>query len=301
MDKLIFDYLCTHFLEEPSKNMKVPGKKETIQTKKGNYYLYLQDCLTGMSDTLKPNSIDVIVTSPPYNLGVNYKTYDDTGPREEYLRWIDRWAVHIQRVLSEEGSLFLNMGSKPSDLWVPFEVLFVVRKHFKLQNVIHWIKSIYIEQTSYKERLEINVGHYKPVNSKRFLNDMHEYVFHFTKSGKVHLDRLAVGVPYKDESNISRWEGASRGIRCRGNVWYIPYDTIQSRSKERPHPATFTPKLAEMCIQLHGVEKTKVVMDPFMGLGNTALGCLNLPLDFVGYEIDEYYFGEAVRRISSES
>jgi len=64
----------------------------------------------------------------------------------------------------------------------------------------------------------VSVGHFKPINSKRFLNDCHEFVFHFTKSGKAPVDRLAVGVPYADKSNISRWfhtEGKDK--RCSGN------------------------------------------------------------------------------------
>ena len=52
-------------------------------------------------------------------------------------------------------------------------------------------------------------GHFKPINSPRFLNDCHEYVFHFTKSGRVELNRLALGVPYQDKSNIARWSSYS--------------------------------------------------------------------------------------------
>ncbi|MBN1356896.1 site-specific DNA-methyltransferase [bacterium] len=259
--------------------------------------LFREDCIAGMNTRLDPGSVDVVVTSPPYNLGIRYGRYDDTTPRDQYLRWMNDWAQAVKRILSEQGSIFLNMGSKPSDPWVPFEVAAVMRNHFTLQNVIHWIKSIYIKQSSYGSPLEINVGHYKPINSPRYVNDMHEYIFHLTRTGTVKLDRTAIGVPYKDQTNISRWHDASGGVRCRGNVWYIPYETIQDHSKDRPHPAAYPPELAGMCIRLHGMDRVNLVLDPFSGLGNTALACMELGVDFIGFEIDETYFEESRNRI----
>jgi site-specific DNA-methyltransferase (adenine-specific) len=142
------------------------------------------------------------------------------------------------------------------------------------------------------------VGHYQPVNSNRFLNNCHEYIFHFTKTGKVELDRLAIGVKYQDKSNIGRWKSGGEDMHCRGNNWFIPYETIQNGDKERAHPASFPPKLAEMCIKLHSLEKVKLVVDPFNGIGNSSIACINLDINFIGFEIDDNYFQEAVKRIN---
>jgi site-specific DNA-methyltransferase (adenine-specific) len=259
--------------------------------------LFVGDCFEGMEKLLQPQSIDVVVTSPPYNIGVRYGSYNDRIPRETYLKWIRDWARLVRRILAPGGSLFLNIGSKPSDPWVPFDVAAQVRGSLVLQNVIHWIKSIYIENDSYGDSVSINVGHFKPINSKRFLNDAHEYVFHFTREGNVPLDRLSIGVPYKDDSNVERWKTAGKGVRCRGNNWYIPYTTIQRRSTDRPHPASFPPELAEMCIRLHGLEKTKFVLDPFLGIGNTAVACARLGVGMFGFEIDEEYLAVAKKRL----
>ena len=227
--------------------------------------IYCMDCLEGMRKLLDDESIDVVVTSPPYNIGVKYRKYRDDLPRERYLNWIEEVAKEIKRVLKDDGSFFLNVGGKPTDPWIPWEIAFRLRKHFVLQNVIIWVKSIAIEKKdvgNYPNILgDIAVGHYKPINSKRFLNDCFEYIFHFTKHGDVELDRLAIGVPYQDKSNIGRWKSAIRDLRCRGNTWFIPYETIRSRDKQRPHPATFPVKLPMMCIKLHGLHKVKWVMD----------------------------------------
>lgn len=264
--------------------------------------LYNQDCIQGMRARLEPGSVDVVVTSPPYNLGIDYNGYDDTLSREDYLEWMGEWAGEVKRVLAADGSLFLNVGSKPTDPLVPFQLLDVMLRHFVLQNVIHWVKSIAILKSEVGNypgiTQDVAVGHYKPINSKRFLNDCHEYIFHLTKRGDVSLDRLAVGVPYQDKTNIARWSNASGGLHCRGNTWFIPYETIQSRDKERPHPATFPIELPMRCIRLHGLDRVKLALDPFLGIGSSALACHRLDVPFVGFEIAPDYYDAACVRLT---
>jgi len=251
------------------------------------------DCVEGMRRFLDDGEVDVIVTSPPYNLGIKYGSYDDSVSRGQYLDWMESVAEECKRVLSDDGSFFLNVGNKPRDPWVAWEVAFRFRKHFVLQNVIHWIKSIAIPREDVGDYPNIGgdiaVGHFKPVNSERFVNKCHEYVFHFTKHGKVKVDKLAVGVPYQDKSNVGRWKMAVRDLRDRGDTWFIPYETIWSRKRQRPHPSSFPSKLPMMCIQFHGLERTKLVLDPFMGIGNTAVACQRLGVDYIGFEIDQTY------------
>ena len=67
------------------------------------------DCVRGLKQ-LKPLSVDVCVTSPPYNLGIQYGTYRDSKSEAEYLEWCDEWAGEIARVLKPDGSFFLNLG-----------------------------------------------------------------------------------------------------------------------------------------------------------------------------------------------
>jgi site-specific DNA-methyltransferase (adenine-specific) len=260
---------------------------------------YLADCLDVFRQQAA-HSVDVIVTSPPYNLGIEYGRYQDTMPRSDYLEWTNAWVAAAARVLAPEGSLFLNVGSKPSDPWTALDVAQAVRAHLKLQNIIHWVKSIAIDQQSAGAAAgltrDLAVGHYKPINSDRFLNDCHEFVFHFTPKGATPLERLALGVAYQDQSNVTRWRAATEGIRCRGNTWFIPYETIQRRDRDRPHPATFPSKLPEQCLRLHGVPRIRVAMDPFTGLGSSAVACARLGVNFIGSEIDEIYLAEAVTR-----
>jgi site-specific DNA-methyltransferase (adenine-specific) len=265
--------------------------------------LHLGDCIDGIKDTISSRSVDVVVTSPPYNIGVHYNSYHDMLPKESYLRWLGDVSKVIKEALNDNGSFFLNIGSKPTDPWIPFEVAQELRKDFVLQNVFHWIKSIAIQKKDVGNYPQITddiaVGHYKPIGGHRFVNDCHEYILHFTKSGEVQLDRLAIGVPYQDKSNIGRWNSVKQDKRCRGNTWFIPYKTIRDKQSERPHPSSFPIGLPEMCINLHGLRRTKLVIDPFVGIGSTALACLNLGVSFAGYDIDKQYLEVAKRQIES--
>jgi len=276
-----------------------------------------QDCIKGMS-RLADASIDLVVTSPPYNLGISYSKYSDRQDRRSYLGWCCEWGGQVQRALKSNGSFFLNIGAAPSNPMLPHEIVMTLREFFVLQNTIHWIKSIAIEefcshrpvaghtgpapQTDHRPVATVrSFGHFKPINSSRFLNDCHEYVFHFTKSGRIELNRLALGVPYQDKSNIARWSHTrGKDLRCRGNTWFVPYQTIQNREKERPHPATFPVQLADWCIKLHGASRVGSMLDPFLGIGNSAVAAQRCGVKkFIGFEIDDAYLAEARQRIST--
>ncbi|MEY2562113.1 MAG: hypothetical protein QOH88_306 [Verrucomicrobiota bacterium] len=257
------------------------------------------DCLEGMAEIAEA-TIDLVVTSPPYNLGIAYSRYSDRQDREGYLDWCYQWAAQVRRILKPDGSFFLNLGASPSNPLLPHELVLRLRDLFVLQNTIHWIKAITIEN---EEGVPVSRGHFKPISSPRYLNDCHEYVFHLTPQGKTAIDRLALGVPYADKSNIARW-GHTGGTdrRCRGNTWFIPYKTIQRRDKERPHPATFPVELAANCIRLHGVRDELTMLDPFLGLGNSALAARECGVaKFIGFEIDQEYLAETKRRIDPPS
>ena len=100
-----------------------------------------------------------------------------------------------------------------------------------------------------------------------------------------------MSVVKQQQSNIKRWKSVEQDRRDRGNVWFISYPTIQS---SRSHPAIFPEKLASLCIKLHGYSnKDFIVYDPFIGIGHTALACIELGINYIGTEIDENYINIA--------
>jgi site-specific DNA-methyltransferase (adenine-specific) len=261
------------------------------------------DCLKVLP-TLDAGSVDLVVTSPPYNLGINYKSFKDTAPREEFLQWCHAWASELKRVMADDASFFLNVGAAPANPLMPHQLILALTDGaeplFTLQNTLHWIKSITIETVGGDQ---ISAGHFKPINSKRYVNDCHEYVFHLTKTGNIELDRRAAGVPYVHKSNIARW-GHTGGadLRCRGNTWFIPYETINSRDKDRPHPATFPVALVEQCIRIHGKGRETRLIDPFLGIGTSAIAASRQKIkSFTGIELDAHYLEAARQRLEDEA
>ncbi len=252
----------------------------------GAHQLICADCLTALPE-LAAGTADVVVTSPPYNLGVSYRGYDDRRAEDEYLDWLLRVATEVRSVMKEDASFFLNISGSSSAPWLPFELIVRMRPLFVLQNHITWIKSIATGRNS--------VGHFKPVGGQRFLHHNHEHIFHLTLSGDVKLDRLAIGVPFKDKSNIAR-RGHAQDLRCRGNTWFIPYDTVQSRAEKFHHPSTFPVALPRWCIRLHG-RPNAVVLDPFMGTGTTVVAAHLEGATGIGIDIDASYVAVAQQRL----
>jgi len=272
----------------------------STQTSFTGTHLFVGDCIEGMRKHVADASVDLVVTSPPYNLGVKYSSYSDKLSKDEYLKWTESWAREVRRCLKPDGSLFLNIAGSLKEPLIPHQVITMLVETlglFHLQNTIHWIKSIALPDDSGIERQR---GHYKPINSERFVNDCHEFIFHLTPNGNTPLQRLDVGVPYADKSNIARW-GHTDGqdLKCRGNNWFIPYKTITRRAKDRPHPATFPTEVAAKCIKLHGKNGSSVVMDPFLGIGHTALASVQCKVaGFVGFDIDSAYVDVALEELA---
>jgi site-specific DNA-methyltransferase (adenine-specific) len=251
------------------------------------FKLICGDCIAELKK-IEASSIDACVTSPPYNLGIDYKEYSDNIESTEYLMWTARWVTEVMRVLKPHGSLFLNFAGSLKHPYLPYQVVLRLRSICVLQNTFHWIKSISINDVTH--------GHFKPINSDNYVTNCHEFVFQFSDKGDARLNRLALGVPYMDKSNIKRWKSTGgNDKRCRGNTWFVQYPTIQKRS-DRPHPAVFPPELAENCIKISGA---KSVIDPFCGIGSTLVAAHRCGItDCTGIDIDKSYIAEASKTVA---
>ena len=264
------------------------GNNGKASSRSGSIEIICGDCLVVMPERLADKSVSVVVTSPQYNLGLNYNTSKDNLPFEKYSAWLDEVFAELKRVLKDDGSFFLNVGSTRNRPWNAMKVAEVAGKHFVLQNEIVWVKAITLDGQSY--------GHFAPIPGERYLNHCFEPVFHFTKTGKVKLNRLAIGVAYEYDCNLRR-NSAPGNVRCGGDVWFIPYETIQDKGERGFHPAPFPVELAERCIKLAGISKGIVVLDPFLGTGSTMAACQEVGVRGIGIEIDAAYCKQTRKRL----
>jgi site-specific DNA-methyltransferase (adenine-specific) len=237
------------------------------------------DCISFMVD-LPDASVGVTVTSPPYNIGVPYDVWDDK--RKDYIEWSLLWIRQAVRI--SRSGIVMNIGAKASGRSELYRLLGCIAAEFTIQNEIVWSKSIYVAGKTY--------GHFKPINSDRYVNNTHELVLHIVAK-PTPVDKLAVGVPFEYKQNIERFSGnGGADVRCRGSVWFVPYET---RNEKLDHPATYPVELAEMMILYSGATD---VFDPFAGSGTTGVACARLGVSFSGTEISSAYAEVANNRIA---
>lgn len=217
---------------------------------------------------LTPGSVDLVVTSPPYK--------KEDGFSIGLMRDVFRNAHEAMR---DEALCFVNFGHLAHQKTRPFDLAMRMQDDWmgELQETFVWVKN-----------------HYKPIQGKRRVNNLYEYIFMFSKGKMPEIDRLAVGIPYADKSNVGRY--AASDLKCAGNVWYIDYETITS-SDQKPHHDRFPLDLPLHCIKLSGIERGSTVLDPFMGSGTTGIAARQLGMNFVGIERDGRHFENAKTRI----
>lgn len=249
------------------------------------------DCLAIMRDQLKPKSVQVVITSIPYNIGVKYDAYEDSKDDEHYLDWLDEVFKMIESVLADDGSFFLNLGRTSQKPWLAHRVLELLQCRFQLQNEIIWAKAVTVNDRLY--------GQFRPVPGKRFLTPTHEHIYHLTKRGDVEIDRLALGVPYSHHTGQYRFKNFE-DTRCGGTIWTIPHVSTKSREGKWSHPCPFPVELPIRCMKMHGIKEGMTVLDPFNGVGSSTTAMVRFGVTGIGIDIDKGYCQTAKARLLEE-
>lgn len=241
------------------------------------------DCLEKLKE-MPENSVDIVVTSPPYNIGINYADYTDDKEDDAFLEWMSSISRELARIVKKGGHAFVNVGYTNKKPWISHDVAQQFRRDWVLQNRFVWVKSISIENKT--------TGNFKPINSPRYVSLTNEDVYHFTHDGTVAIVRKAIGVPFMHKGNMERF-GHVEDLRCRGNTWFVPFTPINDAGKRGGgHPATFPLELPLMCIRLTGITDG-VVMDPFVGSGTVMQAARKCGMRGVGIDISPTYLAHA--------
>ena len=240
-------------------------RKEVI----GDCTLYLGDCIEVMPHV---GLVDMIFTSPPYNLGVStggglkgagktalwkralkgglaegYGSHDDAMPPEEYREWQRLFLSEAWKCLTDTGAIFYN--HKPRVQAGLLETPLDLNPGLPLRQIIIWAR---------KTGINFATTHFQP---------RHEWVVVFAKE---------------------QFRLASQSVSGHGDVWYI------EPRHGSAHPAPFPLELPSKAISATTAE---VVLDPFMGSGTTAIASINNGRSFIGIELDEGYFEMSCERI----
>ena len=230
-------------------------------------WLMQGDCLERMKE-IPSGSVDMVFTSPPYNLGNTsgggfpkkaagkwsggalangYNSYNDNMPHEKYVAWQNEVLLECWRVLKDDGAIYYNHKPRVQNgvLQMPLEL----NPGLPLRQIVIWERS---------GGINFSPSFYLPT---------HEWIMVIAKPKFRLRDKAASGA--KD-------------------IWKVPQE------RGNPHPAPFPVALPTIALE---TTKAQVVLDPFMGSGTTGVACKNLDRKFIGIEMDEGYFNVAKDRL----
>ena len=223
---------------------------------------------------LPDNSVHLMITSPPYNVG---KDYDDDLSLRAYKQLLADVLTETHRVLVEGGRACVNIANIGRAPYIPLHTTIVNIAHkigFFMRGEIIWDKGASAGSSC-------AWGSWRSA-SNPVLRDVHEYILVFCKNNfKRH--------PLK-KNTISRDDF----ITCTKSIWRFN----ATSAKKIGHPAPFPVELPSRLIQLYAYADD-IVLDPFMGAGTTAVAARASGRDYVGYEIDSHYVKLAQKRLSA--
>jgi len=234
-------------------------------------------CKSSESMTELPdNSVHLMVTSPPYNVG---KDYDNNLSLKEYRALLKRVFKETYRTLVPGGRACINIANLGRKPYIPLHSFIIEDMHaigFLMRGELLWNKgSSASPSTAWGTWLKA----YNPV-----LRDIHEYILVFCK------DTFTLRNPHKRNSTISKEEF----LEYTKSVWSFAAE----RARKVGHPAPFPVELPYRLIQLYTFEG-EVVLDPFVGSGSACIAALKTKRKYVGYDIDKNYRKLAERRIKT--
>ncbi len=223
---------------------------------------------------LADNSVHLMVTSPPYNVG---KEYDEDLSLPEYLTFLGKVLAEVFRVLVPGGRACVNVANLGRRPYIPLHAWItdsMLHLGYLMRGEIIWNKAASASPST-------AWGSWKSAANPT-LRDVHEYILVFSK-----------GV-YKRQNLFHRKNTISRDefLEFTKSVWTFP---AESASKIG-HPAPFPVELPYRLAQLYSFEG-EVILDPFMGSGQTALAAIKANRHYIGYETSPEYVSLAESRI----
>jgi site-specific DNA-methyltransferase (adenine-specific) len=239
--------------------------------------IYHDDILT--TECIPPNSIDLIVTSPPYNVDIPYNSHDDKLTYDHYLAFTRQWLAKCYPLVKSDGRLCLNIPldkNKGGQQSVCADITTIAKQiGWKYHSTIVWNEQNISRRTAW--------GSWRSASAPFVIAPVEVIVVLYRERWKK--------TSGSGESDISRDEF----MAWTNGVW-----TFNGENRKRVgHPAPFPVELPRRCIKLFSFVGD-TVLDPFLGSGSTLIACAMTGRQGIGIEIDEGYCELAKQRIMKE-
>ncbi len=245
--------------------------------------IFDEDVLKGIGK-IPNNSVDLIVSDPPYCLGKDYGNNSDKLKPKDYLEWSKKWIDAVIPKIRDTGSFYIFLSWQHSP-----EIFSYTKSKLIMLNEIIW------------DRKVPSMG-----GSTRKFSSVHDNIGFFVKSKDYYFNIDAVRIPYDEETKRARTRSIFVGKKWL-EIGYNPKDLwrvtrIHAEDPEREkHPTQKPLEIIERIIKA-SCPKQGIVLDPFMGSGTTAVACINLNRNYTGFEINTEYckiIEKRIRKIKS--
>jgi site-specific DNA-methyltransferase (adenine-specific) len=239
--------------------------------------IYNADILKTKS--VKENSIDLIVTSPPYNVDIKYNSHDDTMSYDDYLSFSKEWLAKCYELVKDDGRFCLNIPldkNRGGQQSVCADITTIAKQvGFRYHSTIIWNEQNISRRTAWGSWLSATAPYViAPVE--------------------------VIVILYKREWRKTSGSRKSDITKKEFMEWTNGVWNFMGESKKRVgHPAPFPVELPRRCIKLFSFEED-TILDPFLGSGSTLLACLQTGRKGIGIEVDKKYCELAKRRLVTE-
>jgi site-specific DNA-methyltransferase (adenine-specific) len=257
---------------------------ETKKTKSNELFFHTDSIWIYNTDILKTesiadNSIDLIVTSPPYNVDIKYNSHDDTMTYDDYLSFTREWLTRCYKFIKNDGRFCLNIPldkNKGGQQSMCADITTIAKQiGFKYHSTIIWNEQNISRRTAWGS----------------WLSAAAPYVIAPVE---------VIVVLYKKEWEKTSGSRKSDITKKEFMEWTNGVWNFSGESKKRVgHPAPFPVELPRRCIKLFSFVGD-TVLDPFLGSGSTLLACLQTGREGIGVDIDKKYCELAKRRLLTE-
>lgn len=251
---------------------------EKLHFQANNIYIFNDDFLT--TECVETNTVDLIITSPPYNVDIRYNSYDDRISYNIYLEFSEKWLKKSYELLKDDGRFCLNIPldkNKGGQQSVYADIVSIAKKiGWKYHSTIIWNEQNISRRTAWGSWLSASAPYV--IAPVEVIVVLYKEQWKKTSGSQV--------------SDITREDF----IEWTNGVW-----NFSGESKKRVrHPAPFPIELPKRCIKLFSFVGD-VVLDPFLGSGSTLITCVLTGRKGIGIEIDKNYCEIARRRLIDEA